>query len=155
MKRPDSTNRQTMHYRARKHRKDACEQCGSTDSLEVHHKDEDRTNNNPANLETLCGPCHRSHHGVSPMLAARRAAAKTSLTDKQTALLAAIRTDWLTAEELADRLGSTKPIVQNSLIRLRARGFVDRRPSGLKGARRPRWEWRASADASSTTSKAA
>ena len=70
---PDTTNRQTMHYRARKHRKEACERCGVAERLEVHHRDHDRTNNDPANLETLCGPCHRRHHGVEPMLTARRA----------------------------------------------------------------------------------
>lgn len=46
--------------------KDACEKCGyetrdpeyRTD-LDVHHKDENKANNDSANLETLCPPCHR------------------------------------------------------------------------------------------------
>jgi len=67
-----STNRQTMHYRARKQCRDACERCGADSRLEVHHRDGDRTNNELLNLETLCGSCHRAHHGVGPMLAARR-----------------------------------------------------------------------------------
>ena len=44
-------------------RKEACENCGSTRFLCVHHKDEDRTNNVEGNLETLCKRCHQVHHG--------------------------------------------------------------------------------------------
>jgi hypothetical protein len=47
----------------RLHVKDHCERCGfkaeDTKQLDVHHKDWDKTNNDPANLETLCPPCHR------------------------------------------------------------------------------------------------
>lgn len=46
--------------------KDACEKCGykSIDpvfkrDLDVHHKDGDKKNNEPSNLQTLCPPCHR------------------------------------------------------------------------------------------------
>lgn len=53
----------TYHMRARKHRKPACERCGSTIKLEVHHKDLDWKNNDPSNLETICGCCHGRHHG--------------------------------------------------------------------------------------------
>lgn len=40
----------------------ACARCGRRDRLEVHHKDENPTNNNPANLEVLCLWCHRRDH---------------------------------------------------------------------------------------------
>lgn len=43
-------------------RKSACERCGSTLLLLVHHVNEDRTDNRPANLETLCKSCHQAHH---------------------------------------------------------------------------------------------
>lgn len=33
-------------------------------ALEVHHIDEDRTNNEPDNLMTLCSNCHREMHGL-------------------------------------------------------------------------------------------
>ena len=46
------------------HRKDICERCGSTEYLCAHHRDEDRTNNAPENIETLCKKCHQNHHKV-------------------------------------------------------------------------------------------
>lgn len=43
--------------------KDRCERCGfeaeDKRQLDVHHKDWNRANNDPSNLETLCPPCHR------------------------------------------------------------------------------------------------
>lgn len=41
---------------------EACARCGSVESIEVHHKDRDRKNNTPSNLEVLCRKCHRSEH---------------------------------------------------------------------------------------------
>jgi len=32
---------------------------------DIHHKDEDKTNNVMENLETLCNACHARHHVVS------------------------------------------------------------------------------------------
>jgi hypothetical protein len=46
----------------RRHRRDSCERCGSTNRLVVHHKDENRYNNDLSNLETLCRRCHQNHH---------------------------------------------------------------------------------------------
>lgn len=48
-------------YRAIKLREE-CERCGSTSHLLTHHKDEDRYNNAPENLECLCKKCHQNHH---------------------------------------------------------------------------------------------
>lgn len=42
--------------------KDACERCGSKKNLLVHHKDGNRYNNNPLNLERLCKRCHQIEH---------------------------------------------------------------------------------------------
>lgn len=39
-----------------------CVACGSEGGLVVHHKDFDRTNNVPDNLETLCRSCHAKIH---------------------------------------------------------------------------------------------
>jgi hypothetical protein len=61
----------TLHKRARKHRKDACEACGATAPLEVHHRDTNPANNHPSNLATLCQHCHQATH-----VALRRAKAK-------------------------------------------------------------------------------
>ncbi len=41
-----------------KYKKSKCERCGSTRNLMVHHKDENRKNNKPSNLQTLCWSCH-------------------------------------------------------------------------------------------------
>lgn len=51
-----------LSNRARVYRKDQCETCGTTVTLQVHHLDEDRTNNDPSNLMTLCRPCHTKWH---------------------------------------------------------------------------------------------
>lgn len=43
---------------AQRHKKDACEKCGSTKNLQIDHIDRNRSNNHPNNLKTLCHPCH-------------------------------------------------------------------------------------------------
>ena len=52
-------------YRARRHRKANCEQCGTSEKLHVHHIDNDWRNDDPANLKTLCSSCHLKHHWQS------------------------------------------------------------------------------------------
>lgn len=44
--------------------KDKCELCGCSDKriLNGHHKDRDRTNNSPNNIQTLCMNCHYITH---------------------------------------------------------------------------------------------
>ena len=39
-----------------------CTRCQSGKNLLVHHKDEDRTNNDLSNLEVLCRRCHQMEH---------------------------------------------------------------------------------------------
>lgn len=39
-----------------------CEKCGSESHIGLHHKDQDRSNNLPQNLETLCASCHTKSH---------------------------------------------------------------------------------------------
>jgi 5-methylcytosine-specific restriction endonuclease McrA/predicted nucleic acid-binding Zn ribbon protein len=63
----------TLHWRARKHRATACSKCGSTNDLHVHHKDRDPANNDPTNLQTLCSSCHLKLHWQEDR--AKRAAA--------------------------------------------------------------------------------
>lgn len=52
--------------RYRRFKGDACERClfvpQHTCQLDVHHLDGDHSNNDPANLETLCANCHRLEH---------------------------------------------------------------------------------------------
>jgi hypothetical protein len=39
-----------------------CNRCGSTVNLCVHHKDRNRENNDPSNLERICRSCHFKEH---------------------------------------------------------------------------------------------
>lgn len=43
----------------------ACQRCGrDDDTILTHHRDRDRYNSDPDNLERLCRPCHaQEHHG--------------------------------------------------------------------------------------------
>lgn len=59
------TSWSTYHWRAPKHRKNACEACGETRRLVVHHVDQDRRNNAPENLQTLCAWCHDFWHSAA------------------------------------------------------------------------------------------
>jgi 5-methylcytosine-specific restriction endonuclease McrA len=58
----DKVVKDTLHWRARKHRKDSCEECSTTIALHVHHVDRNPANNDPANLRTLCASCHLKLH---------------------------------------------------------------------------------------------
>ena len=48
----------------RRHRKVACERCGSTRFLCAHHRDRNRDNGAADNIETLCKSCHQKEHEV-------------------------------------------------------------------------------------------
>ena len=43
-------------------KKTACEECGASESLQLHHEDRNWRNNKPSNLRTLCTGCHMRHH---------------------------------------------------------------------------------------------
>ena len=58
----------THHWRARKHRKNQCEACGSTDQLHAHHVDGKPENNEPKNIQTLCVFCHNFLHATAGRL---------------------------------------------------------------------------------------
>ena len=53
----DDVGRLQHNHRARRHLGEACEVCQGTDRLAIHHIDEDWTNGDPTNLQTLCSPC--------------------------------------------------------------------------------------------------
>ena len=40
-----------------------CDECGSEEQVEIHHRDGDRTNNDIDNLLPLCTDCHQQVHG--------------------------------------------------------------------------------------------
>lgn len=45
--------------------------CGR-EAVLIHHKDEDRTNSSPDNLEPLCKRCHQLHHNCAANLPQRK-----------------------------------------------------------------------------------
>jgi hypothetical protein len=49
-------------WRARKHLKKKCEACGYARALQAHHIDQDKTHNEPENIQTLCKHCHDFWH---------------------------------------------------------------------------------------------
>jgi hypothetical protein len=51
-----------LRSRARKFRGMVCEACKTTENVQVHHLDNDPSNNAPGNLMTLCGSCHTKWH---------------------------------------------------------------------------------------------
>ena len=53
-----------------------CAHCGRSDRrLDRHHVDEDKSNNAPENVLTLCASCHTRHHWRTGKLGRRRSAA--------------------------------------------------------------------------------
>lgn len=68
---PEIENEDYIQYR-----KNACEECSATNFfmvgdyqvkrkiLTVHHIDNNHTNNNPSNLQTLCRKCHDKKHNI-------------------------------------------------------------------------------------------
>lgn len=59
---------ETYHWRARLHRKDRCEACGSTANLHAHHVDGQPKNNDQDNIQTLCVWCHNFLHATADRL---------------------------------------------------------------------------------------
>ncbi len=52
-------------WRARKFLKDSCEACGEKLFLHAHHIDQDKKNNTPENIQTLCKWCHDFWHSTA------------------------------------------------------------------------------------------
>ena len=65
----------------REYKKDTCEKCPETANLLVHHRDGNRYNNDPSNLETLCKRCHQVEHECHKNLPDRKTL--SSLKKKQ------------------------------------------------------------------------
>jgi hypothetical protein len=64
-----AASKQAARGRARRFvRVESCARCGSSgspeNSLEIHHRDRDPYNNDPSNLEVVCGLCHTEEHAL-------------------------------------------------------------------------------------------
>lgn len=61
----------SVNYRrvAARHHEPKCVVCGALWPLEVHHKDRNRNNNKPKNLEWRCREHHLAVHGKKPRYA--------------------------------------------------------------------------------------
>lgn len=55
-------------WRARKHLTISCEACGERRDLHAHHVDQDKANNQPENIQTLCKWCHGFLHATAKRL---------------------------------------------------------------------------------------
>lgn len=59
------------HYRARKTVDErVCQICGSSQAIEIHHKDKNPLNNDPSNLAVVCQSHHKMFHGQEVLLVA-------------------------------------------------------------------------------------
>lgn len=58
----ENVSRGAYLVRARKYKGKKCEECGTTNSLNIHHINENWKDNAPANLMTLCASCHLRLH---------------------------------------------------------------------------------------------
>lgn len=54
--------RSAHQVRAKKYRREACQECGAAAKLHVHHRDKNWANDAPENLQTLCASCHLKLH---------------------------------------------------------------------------------------------
>jgi len=54
--------RNAWAVRARKLRKNECENCGATERLSIHHRNKKWWDNQPGNIITLCASCHTTLH---------------------------------------------------------------------------------------------
>ena len=57
-------SRKAFHAQARKLKATNCAACGSSERLQVHHINENWTDNRPENLQTLCIFCHQFWHAM-------------------------------------------------------------------------------------------
>jgi 5-methylcytosine-specific restriction endonuclease McrA len=60
----DGLTKHGYSWRARKHLKSVCEACGAVTSLIAHHIDQNKANNAPENIQTLCKHCHDFWHAT-------------------------------------------------------------------------------------------
>lgn len=79
----DVVERLQHNARARRFLAEACEVCGGTHRLAVHHIDENWANDERSNIQTLCQPCHSSHHMRARLVGRSPAGRATAETVRQ------------------------------------------------------------------------
>ncbi len=88
--------------------KEACEACGKTSTLHVHHADESPLNNSQSNLKTLCARCHREAH--SPNFSAPRVRLSCKHCEKPAMRIGLCWTHNTRAQKYGDPLLTKKKI---------------------------------------------
>jgi len=92
----------------------ACVECGATDNVIVHHKDNSRKNgiteinNDLDNLITLCRPCHAIAHNQTLRFS------KPSIQ-----MIIELRTNGKTYQEIGDYLGISRQRVHQIISRIK------------------------------------
>ena len=74
-------------WRARKHLRDSCEACGCKVRLQAHHVDQDKKNNEPKNIQTLCKFCHDFWHTTAKRIGKYPAGRMVSLVCQEVSSL--------------------------------------------------------------------
>ena len=106
-------------WRARKHLKRKCEACGSTMRLIAHHVDQDKSNNTPGNIQTLCKWCHDFWHATQKRLglssAGRMPALNLDGSQATQESPAAYPVGWTDLEVLETQLSRKSPFSSEEL----------------------------------------
>src|SRR5262245_9588805 len=85
-------------WRARKHLKISCEACGERRQLQAHHVDQNKANNEPSNIQTLCKWCHNFLHSTAKRLGLTMAGKMACLELQQE-----FETGWTALKDSATR----------------------------------------------------
>jgi hypothetical protein len=123
-----------------------CGDCGDTTDLEVHHIDQDRTNNNAENLAVLCHDCHWDYHrdelskrASGPQIERERETisldsddpSTDSMRDVDAKILKLLREGRVTTSYAANRVGYSLAYTRDRLNRLCDHGHAEKIHSGL------------------------
>lgn len=128
-----------------------CSDCGSEESVEVHHKDRDRSNNDIENLEVLCEDCHfdrhreefkkrasgpRKEYNSSDKQRSREGRPESNgngsfLRDSDIAIIDVLRDGRANAPFIADETGYSTQYIRNRLGRLKEADAVQPLGHGL------------------------
>jgi predicted HTH transcriptional regulator len=103
-----------------------CQRCGSNDEIEVHHRDRNRSNNSPENLEVLCHECHMDEHHEE-----RSERASLHETPAEELVLDILKEGRVTAPYIAKETGYSNAYARDILNDLVKHDHVEKVHKGL------------------------